>query len=526
MARVEERYSDSLKLLTRMLRGRPDYQPAVINMENALRDSLAACGRFLENRDWEQAFLISLAALNFDNTNIRFLHVFARACFYIGLPKKAFMTVERALEMGSSQLSNRETVVSMIEEFSGNLTVSIEKNPKNAGSLDDVLSELGKLCDRLILYFIPWGHWTLLKRICDVKIGFNPDDVVAHHGRAIVYDIGSQYDDLLRDVSFIPKGHSHYADGLLFAAGREFALENFVQAEALYAAALQEDPSSAKAAQGIRNCARHRAWREEMPDGEKLRLSGRVRIFIVTYNDPDSLSRNVAALYDHLEDPEVHVINNHKDPVDRFVPEGVRVYNNVLRHPNSTGHLARSWNQALMFGFGRAKAPECDWVIGMQDDLVVRKSLWRFFEREKENFDFTMIGPGDQFWAINIAGLKKIDFWDECLTSIILQEADYYHRAYLALGERACLEDHAHQENGPMLIRTTDFDLRRLLHGVVSPENAARILRSPQGSTYARQAAYFEKKWNTMMSCHNFLVSKERTEPAPETFCFYPWFFD
>lgn len=530
VARAEGRYVEALTLLGEVLQRNPGFPAAQINMQTTLAQAgeqslvLAAEGR------WEEALAICNGALAHNPDLLPYLHTAARASFYLGRVGMACHLVGKALGIAPSALRNRDALVGIMEEFARSLTHPPEvaaKTPEEpAANHERDRTNIATLLLQFMEFCRVRGDWGRLERTARARLLLVPDDGESHYNLALVHDACSQYDAAWRALDAIPPDHPRAADGLVLAAGGRFAAEDFTGAEGLFLSALAIDHTRTDAVQGVLNCARHRHWMRQFPEDRKIRLSGRVRIFIVTYNDTASLTRNIAALQECLEDPDIYVINNHKDPVDRFVPEGVTVYNNVLRHPNSTGHLARSWNQALLFGFGRANAPECDWVIGLQDDLVVRKSLWRLFEAERTTFDFMMIGPGDQFWAINIEGLKKIGFWDECLTSIVFQEADYYHRAHLALGERACLEDHGHQPPGATLIRTTDLGLRRLLHGVVSDDNAARLLRKPAGDTYPRQWNYFTKKWGADLDCHNFLISKNRTEPAPETFCFYPWFFD
>ena len=528
VARAEGRYAEALDRLAEVLERDPAFAAAQTNFQTTLAQAAERCQALVEEKNWGEAWDLCSVALKHKPDLLPYLHIAARAMFHLGQVGPACHMVGKALGAAPAALRNRDVLVEIIEEYAEDLSQPL---PVDA---DDGMVK-GRAAARdmvgvLLLQFAEFarvrGDWTRLERIARALLRLKTNDGEAHYNLAVVYDTASQYEAAGRELDAIPPDHPRAADGLVLSAGARFAAEDFHGAEGLFLSALSIDRSRQDAIDGVINCARHRHLIQQFPEDRKIRLSGRVRIFIVTYNDVPSLTRNIAALQDCLEDPDIYVINNHKDPVDRFVPPGVTVYNNILRHPNSTGHLARSWNQALMFGFGRANAPECDWVIGLQDDLVVRKSLWRLFEAERPNFDFMMIGPGDQFWAINMEGLKKIGFWDECLTSIVFQEADYYHRAYLALGERACLEDHGHQPPGDTLIRTTNLGLRRLLHGVVSDDNAARLLRKPSGETYPRQWEYFNKKWGVDLDCHNFLVSKRRTELAPETFCFYPWFFD
>lgn len=528
VARAEGRYIDALVILADVLAHKPDFDAARMNFQTTQAQAASRCQELAEQGQWLEACNLARLILVHRPDFLPCLYILARGSFYLGQVEDACRVVGKALSTASAALNNRDMLLKIIEEFVDHLMASLPDTMDEEAAARSAAAStfVSQLITEFMNFCRSSGDWGRLQRLSQAMLRLKPDDGEAHYNVALVHDTFSQYEAACRALDLIPADHPRAADGLVLAAGSKFAAEDFIGAEGLFLSALSIDRTRQDAIDGIVNCVRHRHLIQKFPNDRKIRLSGRVRIFIVTYNDVSSLTSNIAALLDSLEDPEIYVINNHKDPVDPFVPAGVTVYNNVLRHPNSTGHLARSWNQALLFGFGRAREPECDWVIGLQDDLVVRKSVWRLFETERDNFDFMMIGPGDQFWAINMAGLNKIGFWDECLTSIIFQEADYYHRAYLALGDRAYLEDHCHQPYGDSLIRTTSLGLRRLLHGAVSPDNAARLLRSPSGKNYPRQWEYFFKKWGVDMDCHNFRVSKERTEPAPETFCFYPWFFD
>jgi tetratricopeptide (TPR) repeat protein len=531
LARVDRRFADALTMIGAVWRGNSQDPVLTANRDSILtqalehcRETAAECYRetAAERPGWAEIDGVCRAALALRPDVPAFYHLLAQAVFFRNAPDPgpddAAGIIRQALLQAPNADDNRDGLAQLAETLIDAVRAAPQADPA-AGRLPAVLAEL-------TYFFRGVGDWPRLERVTAAALRLNPDDGEAWYCRACIADAAGCYADALEAAARVPDGHPRRAGALLLAAHSCFAGQDFARAEADYRAVLALAPDDAEAAAGVANCVRHRRLAAQQPEGGKIRLSGRVRIVIVTYNDVASLQRNLAALPATLDAPDITVINNHPDPVDRFVPAGVRVLNNALRHPNSRGHLARSWNQALLFGFGRAGAPECDWVIGLQDDLVVSPALWRLFEAERDNVDFMMIGPGDQFWAANLTAVRKIGFWDECLTSIVFQDADYYHRAFLALGERALLADHSHQPPGDCLINNNTLGLHRLLHGAVAADNQARLLRSPPGATHKLQYAYFQKKWGTVLNPHNFHISRDRAAAAPDTFCFYPWFFD
>ncbi len=513
LARIDKRYAEALTMIGTALRRNPQFAAAAANRDAMLTQALIRCRELAAQGDgWAEIADICAAAVAQRPGIAPFHFLAAQAAFFLGQPEECAAAAQRALRIAPNNSDIRDNLLKLLESVI------------HAAANGTQCAAAAPLAAETIGFLQGVGDWVRLEQAARVILRLDPTNGDAWLTLAHVADAGGRYPAVRAYAERAAPSHPRRAAALRLSGHSRFAEQDFPAAERDYRAALALAPNDAEAAAGVANSARHQQLAAGAPD--KIRLNGRTKIFIVTYNDIPSLQRNLTTLLNTLETPDVTVVNNHPDPVDAFVPAGVRVLNNTLRHPKSRGHLARSWNQALLFGFGKAAAPECDWVIGMQDDLVVSPALWRLFEAEKPHFDFMMIGPGDQFWAANPTAVGKIGLWDECLTSIVFQDADYYHRAYLALGERALLEDHSHQPPGDTLIRTSQLALHRLLHGAVATDNQARLLRSPPGSTHQAQFAYFQKKWETKLNPHNFQISRDRSSPAPETFCFYPWFFE
>lgn len=174
----------------------------------------------------------------------------------------------------------------------------------------------------------------------------------------------------------------------------------------------------------------------------------RIKIFILTWNDSGSLNNNIRTLFNNVGDNplnvsvEVNVINNH--PVinieEEFVDK-VKVYNNSLRSLHSNGHLARSWNQALINGFGNLNHPECDIVINIQDDMVWEENWLSAILDIHSRYNFYTCSWGDSFCSYTPDAVKKIGIWDERFCANGFQECDYFMRALLYNKEKSSINN-------------------------------------------------------------------------------------
>lgn len=91
-----------------------------------------------------------------------------------------------------------------------------------------------------------------------------------------------------------------------------------------------------------------------------------VSVYIVTYKNAHDLNQNIASLLATSGgmDLRINIINNHSDfSLNPKYEKSVTVLHNSLRPDFSTGHLARSWNQALIHGFRDLKNPASEIVI-------------------------------------------------------------------------------------------------------------------------------------------------------------------
>lgn len=157
-----------------------------------------------------------------------------------------------------------------------------------------------------------------------------------------------------------------------------------------------------------------------------------IKHFIVTYKNENLLKRgldfiNSQSIPDGIH-YEVHVINNygHLNPMPNNNFIGL---NNNLRLDSSTGHLARSWNQALMLGFESLSDPKSDIVILSQGDCMFYDGYLEQVIKYHEEYEFLQQGRGDEFHSYSVEHIKKVGIWDERFCGIGYQELDYFYRS-------------------------------------------------------------------------------------------------
>jgi len=171
----------------------------------------------------------------------------------------------------------------------------------------------------------------------------------------------------------------------------------------------------------------------------------RVTIYIVTYNNPVDMNRNIASILASGADVRINVINNHS----QFFLEpnheaAVTVLHNVLRPDFSTGHLARSWNQALLLGFKDLKNPANDIVVTVQDDVIFKPDWFSRLLDLHRRYDFITQGLGDAFCSYLPDAVIKVGLWDERFCNIGWSEGDYFLRSMIYNRDRTSINDPGH----------------------------------------------------------------------------------
>jgi len=179
----------------------------------------------------------------------------------------------------------------------------------------------------------------------------------------------------------------------------------------------------------------------------------RIKIYILTYRRPDILNETLKSLFASnafmvdSDNIEVNVINNHSEfSMTSEFEKRVKVLHNNLRSDLSTGHLARSWNQALIFGFRDLKNPDCDLVITLQDDVILEKHWLSNLKNlhDVDGFSFVQAGHGDALCSYTAEAVRKVGLWDERYL-MGLQASDYFYRQLMFNWDGCSIMDSGHR---------------------------------------------------------------------------------
>ena len=171
-----------------------------------------------------------------------------------------------------------------------------------------------------------------------------------------------------------------------------------------------------------------------------------IKVYIVTYKKNDVLNQNLKTLWEATKYPgniEVKIISNHPSTVvyDENKRDNLKIIQNTTRMPHAWGYLSRDWNFAILDAFKTWKNPEkTEWCVLAQNDVTWVKN-WDEWLLENKKYDIVSQPRGDQSIALNIEAVRKIGFFDECLTTLHFHEIDYFIRAIAALEDRVSIND-------------------------------------------------------------------------------------
>ena len=124
---------------------------------------------------------------------------------------------------------------------------------------------------------------------------------------------------------------------------------------------------------------------------------------------------------------QVNVIVNHPSVIIEDFPEAIRpkvkLWNNVMRHPNAIGPMARSYNQAYTHTFLSGKK----YCICAHDGMQIIPGWAELIIQS--DYDLYFAPQGDQVHLITLEGLKTFGWWDERYAMNGNHELDYLSRA-------------------------------------------------------------------------------------------------
>lgn len=174
------------------------------------------------------------------------------------------------------------------------------------------------------------------------------------------------------------------------------------------------------------------------------------KIFILTYNNNFVLNEwalkslfESNANFDLIKN--VYIINNHSniEIYDEY-KDKVIVLNNDVRPDFSTGHISRSWNQAIINGFKDLNNPDCDFVIAIQNDVkFVPDWQQNLVEYINQGFRYIIDGVGDSFQLFSPESVKTIGLYDERFHTGN-HESDYELRALIDFYKKSSINDYKH----------------------------------------------------------------------------------
>ena len=175
-----------------------------------------------------------------------------------------------------------------------------------------------------------------------------------------------------------------------------------------------------------------------------------LKIFFVTYKRQDVLNESLNTLFHQtdfltLKDTEVNIINNHSEfYLDPTFRNQVNVINNEARPDWDLGNLSRSWNQALLHGFKDLNNPDANYVVTMQNDIVLDAKWASNLMQMHKKYNFVTGHLGDNIISYTPEAVKNIGMWDERFLLPVNKEADYYIRALIYNKNKSLINDTAH----------------------------------------------------------------------------------
>jgi hypothetical protein len=223
-----------------------------------------------------------------------------------------------------------------------------------------------------------------------------------------------------------------------------------------------------------------------------------VNLYIVTFRNHAGLNECLESLSNTIIPPNVslniNVINNHSDFIIDNKFKNVNVMHNTLRPDFSTGHLSRSWNQAIMHGFKSLSNPIADIVVACQVDTIFNKDWLSKLIDLHQKYSFVTAGWGDAFLSFTPNGVKTIGLFDERFCNIVHQECDYFNRALIFNKDKSSINDYHHN---------------KILNPFLNSDNDNSFLFRKNSNT--------NLTWNSTVACHEhitkFLHSKYSGNP-------------
>jgi len=175
----------------------------------------------------------------------------------------------------------------------------------------------------------------------------------------------------------------------------------------------------------------------------------KIKLFFSTWNNENRINTTFNSLLNSnidLTKLDIYVINNHSNfKIKNEYRNLFTLINNETRPDWSSGHLSRSWNQALLHGFKDLNNPDADIVITCQDDTIFKPNWLNNLIELHKKYEFIQNGHGDCFCSYTPEHVKKVGLWDERFCGISRQASDYFTRCLMYNREKTSINDPGHK---------------------------------------------------------------------------------
>lgn len=245
----------------------------------------------------------------------------------------------------------------------------------------------------------------------------------------------------------------------------------------------------------------------------------KIKHFVVTYKNNPMLQSAIDSIFatESAHERLVFVISNHS--TDEYTgSHPVTFLRNATRPDFSTGHLARSWNQAIINGLVDLRNPDADLLILSQNDCLFEAGYLDACIALHETYDLVTYGAGDNCVSYSPRAIARVGLWDERFCNIGYQEADYFLRAAIYLGERASINDGGVHRRIHNPIDTVGAVIRGQRTGFARREESHMESMRYHGQSHG----LFLAKWNIRPDrwSGNFVEAKQLLP----NFIYYPYF--
>ena len=250
----------------------------------------------------------------------------------------------------------------------------------------------------------------------------------------------------------------------------------------------------------------------------------KINIYILNYKNDYALNFMILeSLFESdvvLEDVGIYIINNHPEIniQDDYLSK-VKVITNYLRPTESIAFIARDWNSAIIHGFVNLNNPQCDAVITIQNDTILKKNWYSLLTEYSKKYNFMSFGEGDAFIYHTPESVKKIGMFDERFSGIGFYEGDYFTRAFLYNFSQSSVNDFCHTRD----FNSVEIQLLEDTSQVITGNES--FLRGDINEKYSSlNRSLWTNKWMFIAFGDEYKIGREKCSPLINSLMFYPWF--